>query len=340
MLGGALQGGDVDLSTQGGLGDRDGHLAVDVGTVTLEDVVRADSYLNDQISRRAAVLALAALISQSDALAVVDTGRDGDGELAVLPLQSRSAAFLAGGLDELARSAALLAGGLGLEGHPAHALDHHSLTRAAAVGTGLGGGAGLGTRAVAGGALVETVVGDVLLAAEDGLLKGQGHPHAHVVAPLGAVSALGAAAKAAAEDAAENIAEIAEVPESAAKAAAVAAARSRGGVKGRVAELVVLGLLVGVRQDGVGLVDLLEVLFRLGVAGVQVGMVFLGQLTVRPLDGVRVGALVEAQYLVVVSLCHVLYVPFGKCKVSCKIENGICKTGDHRGVVIEKKSLV
>ena len=206
------------------------------------------------------------------------------------------------------RTSALLAGGLGLEGHAAHALVHNALTRAAAVGTGLGTRACLGTRAVTGRALVETVVADLLLTSEGRLLKGQSHPRAHVVAPLRAVSALGgAAAEGTAEDTAENIAQITEVTEAAAKAASAVSASvstARGGIKGCVAVLVVLCLFICVRQDGVGLVDLLEVLFRLGISGVQVGMVFLRQLTVRPLDGVRVGGFIEAQYLVVVSLCQ------------------------------------
>ena len=74
VLDGALQSGDVDLGAQRGLGDGDGYLAVDVHAVPLENAVGADGHLNDQISRRTAVLALAALTPQSDALAVVDSG--------------------------------------------------------------------------------------------------------------------------------------------------------------------------------------------------------------------------------------------------------------------------
>lgn len=52
------------------------------------------------------------------------------------------------------------------------------------------------------------------------------------------------------------------------------------GVHARVAELVVLGPLLLVGQHFVGLIDLLELGLGILVTGVQVGVVFFGQLTV------------------------------------------------------------
>ena len=56
-----LQGGHVDLRAQSGLGDGDGHLALDVHAVPLENAVGTNHDLDDEIPRGASVLALAAL---------------------------------------------------------------------------------------------------------------------------------------------------------------------------------------------------------------------------------------------------------------------------------------
>ena len=303
MLDVALQRGNVDLRAQRGLGNGDGNLTVQIVAVTLKNSMGAHRDLNDEIACRPTHLALTALTAQRNALTAVNAGRDGDGQLASLALQSRATAFLTGGLDVLAGAAALFAGGLGLEGHASHPLNRYTLTRATAIRAGLSRGACLSTAAGAGGALVQAVVVHILLATKGRLLEGQRDAGQHVVAPLRAGTTRRTAAERTAEDAAENIAKVAEITKAAAEAAtAVSAGR---GVKGRVTKLVVLRLLLGIREDGVSLVDLLEVLFRLGITGVEVRVIFLGQLAIGALDGVRIGGLVKAQYLVIVSLCHV-----------------------------------
>ena len=62
----------------------------------------------------------------------------------------------------------------------------------------------------------------------------------------------------------------------------------------RVAELVVARLFVMVGQYLVSLVDLFELSLRLGVAGVQVGMVLLSRLTIRLLYFIVRSALLNA----------------------------------------------
>ena len=92
----------------------------------------------------------------------------------------------------------------------------------------------------------------------------------------------------------------------AAKAAAIgagAASRTEVGVHPGVAELVIAGPLVFVGQDLVGLVDFLEVGLGLLVAGVQVGMVFFGQLPVCFFQFIVAGGLSHPQHLVVVTFC-------------------------------------
>ena len=157
--------------------------------------------------------------------------------------------------------------------------------------------------ALAGGALLAALHVELLLAAEGRFGKGDGHAGADALAPLGCVGVapLGAA-KAAAEEAAENVAQIAEVEARRAVAPSGAAcARPVAGVNAREAELVVPGLLVGIGQHLVGLVDLLEFLLGLLVAGVHVRVVLAGQLFICFFDLILRRALADAEDLVIIS---------------------------------------
>ena len=146
---------------------------------------------------------------------------------------------------------------------------------------------------------MQAAIRNILFTAECGLLKGKRQADAYVVTATGAAT-LCTAAECTSENTAEDVSEIAKVSKAAESTAAIAAARS--GVKGGVTELVIFRLLLGIRENGIGLVDLLEALFGLGVARMEVGMIFFGKLAVGPLDGIGIGALIEAEYLIVVSL--------------------------------------
>ena len=101
---------------------------------------------------------------------------------------------------------------------------------------------------------------------------------------------------------AEDVPE-AEVPEEVLEGGGAEAGEVLG-TEGRMAELVVLGLLLGVREDLEGLVDLLELLLGLLVPGVQVGVVLPGELPEGLLDILVRGIPGNPQDLVVVPLCH------------------------------------
>ena len=116
------------------------------------------------------------------------------------------------------------------------------------------------TRAVAIGARRQAVVNDLLLLAGRRLFQRDADAHAHVAAVL---AHLAAACGRAAEEGGEDIAHAAEaateqVLEIDADAAVGAAAARRAGNR---AKAVVLGLLLGVGQHVVGLVQLLELVF-------------------------------------------------------------------------------
>src|SRR5262249_16211116 len=108
-----------------------------------------------------------------------------------------------------------------------------------------------------------------------------------------------ARARAAAEDvAAEELGEqVREARERIGPAERVAAGAERG-----VPEAVVLGALLVVRQDRVGLAGLLELGLGLRIFRILVGVVLVGELAVRLLQLVRRGAAADAENFVVVSL--------------------------------------
>ena len=174
---------------------------------------------------------------------------------------------------------------------------------------------------MAGLALLHPVQGDLLLAAEGRLLKGDGQPHPQALAPLG-TGPCPAAAEAPAEEAAEDIPQVSEVEAAVEAPAEPAASRGVVGVHTGKTELVVPGPFVTVAEDLIGLVDLLEAALRLLVPGVQVRVVLLGQAPVRLLDLRVRGALLNAQDLVVVpflishSLSHPIYPGPGAPQVS------------------------
>ena len=171
--------------------------------------------------------------------------------------------------------------------HLEQALDHAEggaladadLTGTAAVGAYLGGGALSAACAAAVRAGLNAVDSDFLLAAEGRFLKADVHRGPEILALAGGVGvcALSAAEAAkAAEYIAENVAKAAKTIE----AAEAAAVEAGVGVKGCMAELVILLALFIVGENLVGLVGLLEALLAGLVAGVQVRVVCLGYLSV------------------------------------------------------------
>ena len=142
----ALQRGHVDLAAQGGGGDADRHLAVQVVALALEDVVLAQPDLDVEVASRTAVLARLAVAAGADALAVVDAGRDLDLQRLLLLDLALAVAGRAGLGNDLAAAVAVRTGLLDTEKPLAH-LDH---TLAVAGGAGLDAGARLGAGALAG----------------------------------------------------------------------------------------------------------------------------------------------------------------------------------------------
>ena len=206
--------------------------------------------------------------------------------------------------DHLAGAVAGRAGLLDRE----EALRHPHLAAAVAAAAGLGLRAGLGAGALAGLAGLHRRHADLRLGAARRVLEREFEVVAQVGAAIDAVAAAPAALRAEdlAEDVAEGVGEAAEALRPAAEAA-----RPRPGTEARrrvdagVPELVVGGALLGVGEDLVGLLRLLEFLLGTLVVRVAVRVVLHRELAVGLLDVLFGRVPVDAQNRVVVALCHV-----------------------------------
>lgn len=74
----SVERGDLQLTAEGGGGEADWHLAVEVVTVALEHGMRAQLNDDEEIASRSAVDPRFALAGKTDAVAIVDTLRDLD----------------------------------------------------------------------------------------------------------------------------------------------------------------------------------------------------------------------------------------------------------------------
>ena len=108
----------------------------------------------------------------------------------------------------------------------------------------------------------------------------------------------------AAEEVAEASEDVAEVREDVLHRHSALESAAAGAFERGMAEAVIFGALVGIRQDVVGLGRLLEFFFGLLVTGIFVGVIFDGHLAIRLLYLVGRRALRHAKHFIVISLCH------------------------------------
>ena len=266
----AFERGHFGFAADGRRGEADGHDAVQVVAVALEDVVLFHAHFNVEVAGRAAVHAGFAVAGGAQAHAVVDAGGNLDFQRLVRFDLALAVAGGAGVFDQLAAAPAVRAGLL----HAEKALAHLHDALAVAVRTGFGAGAGARAAAAAGVAFVPAGHADGFVFAGSGFFQGDFDGVVQVGATVDLPPAAPRAASHAgrAEDVAKNAAK--GFGEVAAKAFR-AAAHVR--VHARVAVLVVGGAFLRVRQDFVGLFAFLELGFGGGfgvVALVAVRVVF------------------------------------------------------------------
>src|SRR5580658_1513190 len=178
-----------DRAAERGHRQSDGHAAMDVGAVALEEAMRLDGEEDIEIARAAAAQAGLALAGETDARAVFDARGNGDREGLLLALPALAAAGAARILDD---AAGAVAGGAG-------ALDgEEALLRAHAAGA-MAGGTAHRARPRGGAAAVAGLAGRLgrhahgRLRALEGFLEGDLEVVAEIVAagvrPLAAPAA-------------------------------------------------------------------------------------------------------------------------------------------------------
>ena len=181
----------------------------------------------------------------------------------------------------------------------------HHLPATAAIRTGLGAGALLRTGAAAIRTGTDALDIDLLFAALGRLLKGENDRRSRVAAPPGGIGirpTAAAEATATAEEGGKNIPQISEI-HTAAVSSAGAGAEIR--IHSGMAVLIVARFFLRVGQHLVGLVDLLEVGFRLFIPRIQVGVILFRHLSIGFFDFILRGALLNPQHLVEIPLiCH------------------------------------
>ena len=298
----SVQGRDDDLRAQRRLHKGHRHLAKDVVSLPLKEGMRPHRHGHMEVAGRAAVGTGVAAASHRKHLSVVDAGRHGNLQVAGAADASLSRTGRAGILDDPAGAAAALAGALRLHLAEGRALDLRHAAPPVAGRTGDRRRAFSGSAAAAVGTAFHDGHADGFLTALGRLLEGEVEVGLGVRSPTGRVGVGALAAEAAAENAPKDVAQILEAEPAAIAAATVTAAGPEVGIDAGVAELVVTGFLILIGQNLVGLVDLLKFGLGLLVARVQVGVIFLGRLSVGLFDLVIPGASVYAQDLIIISL--------------------------------------
>src|SRR5579862_472585 len=262
--------------------------------VALEERMRRKGQENVEVAGRAAVQPRLAFARQADARSFLDAGRNVDGEGAVLLYMTVAATGLAWVAYEPAAAMATRTGALDGE----EALLRAYFSRARAGGAVLRFRSGLGAAAGTGLARNGARDADLGVLAAVRFLERDLHVLAEIAAAILPPTAPSAAHDLA-EEIVEHVGEGGREIEAEAVGAATAAVFESG-----VAEAVVGRALLAVLEDVVRLIDFLETDFAGRIAGVAVGVKFLGKLSVGALDLFDRGALLAAQDVVVAALVH------------------------------------
>ena len=224
--------------------------------------------------------------SQTNTITSIHPGRDLHIQrlgLLIAPFTMTLAARI---LDDLALAPAMRTGLADRK----ETLSHLHLASTVTGWAGLGLTARFGARAMT---LIATHQGrdlDLLADTAHGLLKGQ----LHVVTQIGAPRRT-LLATATTEDIAEDITK--DIPEIG-TTTKTARTSPHAGINPGMAILVIGCPLLGVSQDLVSFLDFLELLFRLRILAVAVGMVFHGQTLVSLLDLAIIGRALDTQYFI------------------------------------------
>src|SRR5829696_6049836 len=291
---GRCERGHLDRGAADRLGDRDRHLHLEVVAPALEDRGLGDARDRVEVARGTAARPRLALAGQPHAAAVADAR--GDVHAIALDL-ARAPGALTGGtrVPDLRAGAAAERAGLGNREEPLRLGLDPAPVAARAHGR---HGARLRPGAMAGRAGRRERDGHRHLRALHRLLERDVDLGLEVAAALGPRRTARAAPTAGAEEIGQDVAEASEAAAAAPGPEATATAAAREAAAEDAAPGVVLLALIGVRQDRVGGLHLLEALLGVLVAVVRVRVILARQLAVGLLDLVVRGLLVDAERLV------------------------------------------
>src|SRR5688572_229096 len=291
----AVERGNLDFAAERRGCEADRHFAMQVGAFALEDRMRLELDDDVEIAVRPAVHARFAFPRKADAVVLVDAGRNLHRQRLVLEHATDAFAGLAGIGDHLAGA---VAGRTRLLDREETLRDAHLASPAAARAR-LRLRAGLRSVAVARRALLERGDADLRFGAARRLLERK----LEVVAQVGAAEhAVAAPASTLPEDLAEDVAE--RVGKAAKAFRTAASAKPLRGINAGVAELIVGGALLRIRQDLVRLLRLLEFVLGTLVIRIAIRMVLHRVLAIGLLQVVVGRIAIETEHRVVVPLRH------------------------------------
>jgi len=259
------------------------NLAVKSGAVALEFFMGLHADLNEEVSGGTAAVTALTLTAEAQLCARVHAGGNVDQKFSLFFHPAFSVAGRARVFDHLALA---VTGGT-RTGHGEKSLLPDHLSAAPAGAASLHARAGLGSAAVAGGAVVLAAKLDGLFIALHHVFQFDFQNVAQIRSPARprgrrALTAPAASSAHAAEKITEDVAELFKDVRDVVKA--LAASAPEAALEGRVAEAVVLSALVRVAEDFIGLGRFFEFFFGLFVPRVLVRMVLHGELAVGLFD--------------------------------------------------------
>ena len=270
-----------------------------VVVLTLEDVVRLDDDLHVKVTRGTAVHTGGTFPRQTDALPVVDAGGNADFKSLRLLHAPRAVALRAGIRNDFPGTLAVRARLL----HGEETGRHIDGTGTVTVRASLLRRPRFAACTVATVAFVPHRHANVGLHAVNGLLQRHFEGVTQVVAAVNARAAPRLTRRTAAEEFAEDVAEVAAA-ETAEPAEAACAGTRRTRIDPGLAEAVVSRLLLRIRQYLIGFAHGLELFFRRLVPVVAVRVVLHRKAPVGLLNFLVARIAGNAQYLVIILICH------------------------------------
>src|SRR5690606_36469984 len=287
----AIQGRHFQLTAQCGINDTDGHIAIQVTAIAVEQVVLAHTDLYVQITGRASHRAGLTFARQTNPITSIHTRRDFHRQrfgffFHATAMTAAARVFNNGALTTTARAGLL---------YSKKALLHTDLPLPMTGGAGFRLGAGFGASAVAGITSRQGWNTDFLLHPTHRFFQRQ----LHGVAQIG--TALRATTRAATTAAAENITK--DITENIAAAAAGTSAEAAAGltVDTGMTILVVHLAFLGVAQHFIGLGGFFEFGVGVFVIRIAVRVVFHRQFAVGLFQRRRIGILTDTQNFVIIS---------------------------------------